>query len=98
LLGPAREHKIVEIDHRIYDDYVGKYKLGGATMTISREGEHFFVRLSGQKNIEIFPESETHFFCKAVDAQLIFGRDEAGNVSQVILHQNGLDQKAVRAK
>jgi len=33
---------------------------------------------------------------KVVDAQIEFGQDAAGTVSYLILHQNGVDQKAPR--
>ena len=97
ILGPTGEHKETKLDAKLFDSYVGKYKLApGAIMTISRDMERFFVQLTGQEKIEIFPEAETKFFCKVVDAQISFVKDAAGKVSHLILHQNGADQKAPR--
>jgi len=48
--------------------------------------------------VEVYPESETKFFYTIVDAQLTFVKDEAGVVSHLVLHQNGIDQKAKKVK
>ena len=96
ILSPKKTHKTATIDYAVYDRYVGNYKFPGAKLTVSRDGDRFFARLSGQQKIEFFPETETDFFCKAVDAQLTFVKDKAGAVMAVILHQNGFDQRAER--
>lgn len=81
---------VVKVDPRIYDAYVGRYELGpNAIITITRDGDHLLTQLTGQQVIEIFPESETKFFLKVVDAQITFVRDSAGKVSHLILHQGG---------
>ena len=54
------------------------------------------TQATGQAKLEVFPESETKFFLKVVDAQITFVRDERGTVIHLILHQGGKDQKAVR--
>jgi hypothetical protein len=52
--------------------------------------------LGGQATFPIFPESETMFFLKVVDAQIEFVKDAGGAVTALILHQGGRDQKAPR--
>jgi hypothetical protein len=52
--------------------------------------------LGEQSAFPIFPESETMFFLKVVDAQIEFLTDSSGKVTHLVLHQNGLDQKAPR--
>lgn len=96
-----KKHVAAKIDYNIYDRYVGQYKLGrnqAAVFTITREGDHLFVRLTGQEAIEIFPESKTEFFCTVVDAQITLETNETGAAVALILHQNGLDQKARKFK
>ena len=44
----------------------------------------------------MFPEAEDEYFLRVVDAQITFGRDDAGAVDHLVLHQNGVDQRAVR--
>jgi len=51
----------------------------------------------GQPQAELFPESETKFFLKVVDAQVTFVKDDKGAVTHLIWHQ-GRDQKAKKIK
>jgi len=44
----------------------------------------------------VYPESQTKFFLKVVDAEVEFVSDEKGQVNAVILHQGGQDHKGVR--
>jgi hypothetical protein len=46
----------------------------------------------------MFPESDTEFFLKVVDAQITFVKDSSGKAVKLILHRNGLDLVAPRAK
>ena len=76
--------------------YVGAYELApGITITVTQKGGQIFAQLTGQPPIEIFAESATAFFLKAVDAQITFGV-EGDAVTHLVLHQNGRDQKAIR--
>ncbi len=94
-----RDRAAVRLDPKIYDDYTGQYELApGAVFTIRREGDRLLAQLTGQPAWEVFPESETHFFYKVVDAQLTFQRGESGKATGLVLHQNGLDQEAKRIK
>ena len=63
-------------------------------IAVTREGDHFFVQGSGQPKGEIFSEGEREFFFKVVDAQITFVTDSSGRATELILHQNGLDQHA----
>ena len=86
-----------EIDPAVFDEYVGRYQLArNVLVTVSREEERLFVQLTGQQRFEVFPESETRFFLRAVEAQVSFGRDDSGAVDHLVVHQNGADQRAVR--
>src|SRR5579859_469750 len=80
-----KEHIGVKLDSKIYDAYVGQYELGaGDVFIIRREGDRLRAQLTGQPNFEIFPESETNFFYKVVDAQLTFVRDARGKVTELV--------------
>jgi CubicO group peptidase (beta-lactamase class C family) len=78
------------------DDYVGSYRLGAATFTVTREGERLFARLTGQSAFQVFASAKDEFFYKVVDAQLSFTRNAGGKVDALILHQNGVDRRAER--
>ena len=53
---------------------------------------------SGQSKNELFPISETEFFLKVVDAQVTFVKNEQGQVTQLILHQNGRNMTAKKIR
>ncbi len=73
--------------------YVGTYELTPKVkLMMTLDGDQLMTQLSGQPKLPVYPESETLFFLKVVDAQLEFGKDEKG--TYVILHQGGRDQKA----
>ncbi len=94
-----KEKAAAKVDVKIYDTYVGQYKLaGGAVFTVQRKDDRLLVQLTGQSFLEVFPESETKFFYKVVDAQITFLKDDKGGVKALILHQNGLNQEAKRVK
>ena len=91
------EHKEVAVNPRLFDGYVGSYQLApNFILTVTREGTHLFAQLTGQTKAEIFPEGERDYFYKVVDAQITFVTDNAGRATELILHQNGLDQHAKR--
>jgi uncharacterized protein YneR len=102
-LGPAttgtrtdeplpRERQAVQVDPALYDAYAGEYELtSGFSIAVTREGDRIFAQATGQPKIEIFPESETRFFLKVADAQIEFVRSADGEVTGLVLHQNGRD-------
>lgn len=86
-----------EIDPAVYDEYVGRYQLArDVLVTVSRGEDRLFIQVTGQQKFEVFPESETRFFLRAVEVQITFGRDEAGAVDHLVVDQNGAQQRAVR--
>ena len=93
----ALPRNVVPYDPAHFDKYVGYYQLGPSMIfTIIRNGEHYFSRLTGQINVELFPESEKKFFATVVHAQISFKTDGQGQVAELVLHQNGLEQHAPR--
>jgi CubicO group peptidase (beta-lactamase class C family) len=82
--------KEVKLDPAVYDRYVGEYELApGFTVVLSKEDGKLMGQATGQEKVELFPESETKFFLKAVDGQLEIVKDEAGKVTGIILIQGG---------
>ena len=71
-------------------DYVGQYEVrSGFVLNITLEADKLWVQPTGQRKAELFPESETKFFFKVVDAQVTFVKDAAGKVTRLVLHQGG---------
>ena len=91
------EKKAIKLDPAIYDAYVGEYELAPTfSITITREGDQIFAQATGQPKFEIFPESETKFFLKVVDAQIEFVKGADGKVTNLVLHQGGRDMPGKR--
>ena len=89
---------MAKVDPKTYDDYVRKYQLTPTfAITVSREGDRLLTQATGQGKIEIFPESETVYFLKVIDAQLTFVKED-GRVTHAILRQNGRDIEAKRVE
>ncbi|HKS27173.1 MAG TPA: serine hydrolase [Pyrinomonadaceae bacterium] len=87
---PPKERKAIQLDAKILDAYVGQYELAPSfVITITRDGNRLYAQATGQPQIELFAQSETEFFITVVDAQISFVKDEKGQVTQLILHQNG---------
>ncbi|MCS6816502.1 MAG: serine hydrolase [Blastocatellia bacterium] len=94
-----RERVAIALDPRIYDAYVGRYELApNLVLTVTREDDRLMLQVGGQPPIRMFPESETKFFLRIVDAQITFVKDEKGEVTHLILHQGGQDQVARRVR
>jgi hypothetical protein len=94
-LGVAPAHRQVKVDPRLYAGFEGSYQLGSAVFTITAKGERLFAKLTGQRELEIFPESEYRYFYKAVDVVLTFEKDAAGKIDAVTVDQ---DDSKIRAK
>lgn len=94
-LQPTQERTAIKIDSKISDSYVGNYELTPSfVIAITKEDERVFAQATGQPRFEIFPESEAKFFLTVVDAQISFFKGDNGQVTHLILHQNGVDQMA----
>jgi len=89
----------VKVDPQVYDSYAGDYELApNFILTITSEGGKLMAQASGQPKNELFPTSETEFFLKVVNAQITFVKNEQGQVTQLILHQNGRNMPAKKTR
>ena len=84
------ERQAAQVDPALYDSYVGVYELSpGFLLTVTREGDHLMTQATRQPKVEVFPESETKFFLKVVDAQIEFQRGPDGKATGLTLYQGG---------
>jgi putative CocE/NonD family hydrolase len=93
------QHTEIKIDPKLFDQYVGQYSFVDDPefmLNFWREGEKFFMQPTNQGRIEVFPESETKFFLKIIEAQATFVRDAQGKVTGLVWRQNGVDNPAKR--
>ena len=92
----AVPRKAIAFNPPDFDKFVGVYEINpGALMTVSRDGSHYLAQLSGQQPVEWFPESPTKFFTNEVRAQISFDGPD-GKITELVLHQSGLEQHAPR--
>jgi CubicO group peptidase (beta-lactamase class C family) len=95
LSAEVPQHKEITLPPTVLDQYVGTYKLApGTDMTITIEGTQLFIQLTGQPKFPIFPESDTKFFLKVVDATCEFLKDNKGVVTDMVLRQGITEVKA----
>lgn len=80
----------------VYDAYVGKYELApGLIVTITRDGNRLFSEVGGQRS-ELVPQSETQFTIPAANMKVTFVRDANGQVTHMIVNDNGREGQARR--
>ncbi len=97
--APPKPRKEISIRPEVLASYVGEYELvPGFVLTVTREEDGLFVQATGQSRLQVFPETETDFFYKFVDAQITFVSDPAGKVTGLVLHQNGRDTPGKKTK
>ena len=91
------ERKEIKVPPAVLSQYVGTYKLApGADVTITLEGDQLYTRITGQQKFPMFPESETKFFLKVVDATNEFLKNDKGIVTHIVLRQENNETKAAR--
>jgi len=95
---PHKEHKEVAVDPTIFDGYTGKYQSPAFALTITREGDHLFIQLTGQPKVQLFPEGDREYFLKVVDAQVSFITGSDGKATELVLHQAGRELHAKRVE
>jgi len=64
----------------------------------SSQNNRLLVQIGGQDFREIFPETETNFFMKELNIQFTFQRNDRGQVTGLVLRQNGVDLPAKRTE
>lgn len=87
----------VQLEPNVYTAYEGQYQLApGVVLTIKPEDQRLTVEASGGGRAEFYPESEVQFFRKSNDDRIIFYKNEAGDVTHLVLRQEGVKERADR--
>jgi len=96
---PLLVRKAINVSPEELKQYEGIYAFSlFAAITVTLEDGKLLAQLPGQDKFQLFAESEAKFFYKVVDAQITFARAADGKAYKLILHQNGIDQTALRIK
>jgi D-alanyl-D-alanine-carboxypeptidase/D-alanyl-D-alanine-endopeptidase len=87
----------VPIDPAKLPPLAGRYPLApNFVLTVTPRDGRMMVQATNQEEYEVFPESNTRFFYRVVDAQLTFEVGADGSATAVVLHQNGRDRRGLR--
>jgi CubicO group peptidase (beta-lactamase class C family) len=90
LASLTNERKDIKVDPKIYASYTGEYELTpNFIITITNVEGKLMGQATGQGKLELFPTSETEFQIKGLEAQITFVKNEQGQVTELILNQNG---------
>jgi len=97
-LPVAQWPKLAQLDTSTLQSYVGRYDLkeAGGLLSVTRSGDRLFARLTGQEPAAIYPSAKDVFHYRVVDAELDFSRDAAGDVSSVVLQQDGREIRGTK--
>jgi serine-type D-Ala-D-Ala carboxypeptidase/endopeptidase len=90
-------HLQVALDLAKLPSYAGRYPITPEfVLTVTARQGRLMVRATGQDEYEVYPESETKFFYRVVDAQITFELGPDGSAVALVLHQNGRNRRAKR--
>ncbi len=93
------EIPLIAIDAEILESYLGDYELGsGRIIEITSEGDTLYFRTSGQMAMELYPDSETEFYAKVANIEVMFFRTSQGRTSGLVFRQNGQKYLAKKIK
>src|SRR5438093_224596 len=91
------ERKEITVSTDVLRQYVGTYQLAPTfSLVITLEGNRLMSQATNQPALPLFPESQTSFFLKAVDAQIEFAKNAEGEVTGLTLRQGGDEMKALK--
>lgn len=82
--------KPLVISETILKEYVGTYEIMPTfKIDVTLENGNLSIQATGQPKVAVYPESETKFFLKVVEAQIEFARDANNKVEKLTLYQGG---------
>ena len=74
----------------ILNEYVGTYEIAPSfSINVTLEKDGLSIQATGQPKVNIYPETESKFYLKVVDARIEFERNAAHEVERLVLYQNG---------
>lgn len=101
LLGAAEKPRLFEKSVKVPSEQMqrlaGRYQLApDFILTVRVEGDALMVGATGQSFARVYPKSPTEWEYRVVNASLTFEGEQDAPATAVVLHQNGLDQRAER--
>jgi CubicO group peptidase (beta-lactamase class C family) len=85
------------VERRRLERYVGRYAITPQfEIAVTLKDGRLYGQATGQPKFRLFPESDTRFALRVVEASLTFEAGDKGKAEALILHQHGADQRARR--
>ncbi|MEE2795512.1 MAG: serine hydrolase [Pseudomonadota bacterium] len=86
----------VELSQEQLDRVTGTYRFNpDLALVVTRKGDQLMAAITGQGALPIFPRSETEFFWRAVNAEIVFAKDN-GIVTGATFTQDGASSPLVK--
>jgi CubicO group peptidase (beta-lactamase class C family) len=91
--------KEIKVDEAILKQYVGQYQIAPTfSIDVTVRDGRIFAQGTKQEAFEMFAEKENKFFLKINDATVEFVKDASGQVTELVLSQNGRQAKGKKIK
>jgi CubicO group peptidase (beta-lactamase class C family) len=90
--------RAIKVDHALLDRYAGRYRWSEkTTLVVSRDGDILIAKLTGTADhYQLYAESATQFFLKAVDVVAEFETNRRGETTQLVIRSPTQDFVAKR--
>jgi serine-type D-Ala-D-Ala carboxypeptidase/endopeptidase len=101
---PLKQRRQITLSPEVFVAYTGSFAgspVLGITVRVAvrARGSRLFIQATGEDEFEVFPETETEFFGREVDAQITFVKDAGGKVNSLVVHpEQGCDWRAERVQ
>jgi len=93
------EHQAIALSAEALRTYEGVFELApNFALTLVVVDGRLMAQATGQKALELSAEATDAFFLSAMDAQITFTRDDAGQIEGLVLHQGGREMPAKKRR
>ncbi len=82
------ERKEFPLSERQLATFVGQYKLGNRTVSVTLPENHLILEIPGDPYYWLFAASETRFFMRTDEAEIEFQKDAAGKVLELVVRNS----------
>jgi pimeloyl-ACP methyl ester carboxylesterase len=69
---------VVHVDDKVLDTYAGAYDAAGTRLVLLRRDGHLVIQSTGNPDLDLFPDSASHFFARSEAIELEFTAGAAG--------------------
>jgi CubicO group peptidase (beta-lactamase class C family) len=96
-LPPERD--VVTVDPRVYDDYVGVYRMDdGTEITAVRDADALYGRAGSEPQSRMWPTSDSTFIVEDQGTDVRFERDATRRVTALVIVRPGRETRAPRVR